>query len=71
MPELRKAARSAESMLWALQTYVRPVILTSEEHNLLAARGLRAKMPERRNATDPGARYREAGIALEGSAFRT
>ena len=70
MPELRRAATSPEAMLYALRTYVRPVILTSEEHGLLAASGLRAKMPASCAPSDPTARYRQAGIAFEEFALR-
>ncbi|MBX7133437.1 MAG: hypothetical protein K1X67_12255 [Fimbriimonadaceae bacterium] len=66
MPLLRQACGSAEMMLGRLKMLVRPVILTGDEHNLLAARGLRSKMPAGCEVTDTMARYRTAGIAIEG-----
>lgn len=65
MPVLRQSAGSPQRMLHALQTYVRPVVLTSNEHSLLAARGLRSKMPIDRDLADALARYREAGTGME------
>lgn len=70
MPVLRRSAASPEMMLRALQTYVQPVILTSDEHRLLAARGLRSKMPAHCELDDPLARYRDVGIVIEASANR-
>ena len=68
MPVLRHSAGSPDTMLQALRTYVRPVVLTSVEHALLATQGLRSKMPADCELTDPLARYRAAGIAIETSA---
>lgn len=70
MPELRRAAETPEQMLVALRTFVRPVILTSEEHRFLAERGLRSKMPTKCELNDAFARYREVGIAIEGTALK-
>lgn len=67
MPILRRSAGSAETMLTALQTYVRPVVLTSDEHSRLAVGGLRSKMPIHCELHDALARYRELGIAIEAS----
>lgn len=55
-------------MLQALRTYVQPVILTAAEHSLLASRGLRSKMPPHCEPHDALARYRVAGILIEGAA---
>ena len=70
MPVLRRAAGSPEMMLRALQTYVQPVVLTSDEHGLLALRGLRSKMPAHCDLHDGMARYREVGIAMEATPTR-
>jgi len=68
MPVLRRSLASPEMMLHALQTYVQPVVLTSEEHNLLATQGLRSKMPDYCELHDALARYRSVGITIEASA---
>lgn len=65
MPILRRSAASPEQMLQSLKTYVHPVVLTAAEHSLLAAQGLRSKLPARCELHDVLARYREVGVEVE------
>ena len=64
MPELRRSAGSAESMLQALRTFVHPVIVTEDEHRLLHSRGLGSKLPHGCAVGDKNARYQALGITL-------
>jgi len=63
--EMRAATVSTDAMAIFLKRFIRGVVLTREENNLLNLTGLRRRLPEGAASHDMLARYRAVGIVFE------
>jgi hypothetical protein len=62
---LKKATVSTEAMRRTLKRFVCGVLITTEENDLLSAKHLRPRMPDRAKPDDKLARYKAVGIKFD------